>query len=502
MVAGSSGILAELLPLFIGAATDCEASNASTLLKILSAQVQDLLVDAPGFNGEGSCDGTSVGVGIAWRRVQAPKEVGATLPALACGACVPGARRCSPEGVPEVCVEKPQQVPAFEPEAPCDQDHPTCVEGQCARVEELACGADSVCLALASPGALDGQVYCWGQGDQRQHGQDLLTPLTRPVPLALPGKVRHLAKRYHHACAVLEDGQVYCWGNGLQRQLGPNPPPNATSSPPVAVPLPAKASGVAVGFRHSCALLVNGQVACWGSNETGQLGVAPGPTFSSTPVLVGSLGAPLDGLALLDVGEFHSCAAKGTGELFCWGARGDGVWGYQGKDKKVEPLPVLVEQGAPLEILKLAYSATFVQRQGGKLRGMGVNVEGQLGFPVQASAELFPSFVEVPGALALRRFVISSGEFACGLGFSDELRCWGDNGVAQLGVAPSAPLPLMTPPLATARNICVGGRATCAVDLQGVLRCWGNNDSGQLGRGTITPGLSDPEPVPVGWWQP
>jgi alpha-tubulin suppressor-like RCC1 family protein len=84
------------------------------------------------------------------------------------------------------------------------------------------------------------------------------------------------------------------------------------------------------------------------------------------------------------------------------------VWGCQGKDKKVEPLPVPEEQGAPLKISKLA----------------------------------------------------------------------------------------------TARNVCVGGRATCAVDLHGVLRCWGNNDSGQLGRGTITVGVSDPEPVPVGWWQP
>ncbi len=37
--------------------------------------------------------------------------------------------------------------------------------------------------------------------------------------------------------------------------------------------IPANMARLAVGYRHNCVLLINGQLKCWGSNEEGQLGL-------------------------------------------------------------------------------------------------------------------------------------------------------------------------------------------------------------------------------------
>ena len=80
----------------------------------------------------------------------------------------------------------------------------------------------------------------------------------------------------YHSCAVLSDGRVKCWGNNFKGALG-NGTTNAflepeTSSVPLTVTGIDNAVAVEAGGRHTCAVLSDDSAKCWGDNRFGQLG--------------------------------------------------------------------------------------------------------------------------------------------------------------------------------------------------------------------------------------
>ena len=97
-----------------------------------------------------------------------------------------------------------------------------------------------------------------------------------------------------HACAM-GTSAVACWGSGDSGQLGQGS--FEDSNRPVRVSeLPAPADALSLGGLHSCALLIDGRVACWGDNSHGQLGVDPESLpRSATPVVLPWIaGRPLE----------------------------------------------------------------------------------------------------------------------------------------------------------------------------------------------------------------
>ena len=118
----------------------------------------------------------------------------------------------------------------------------------------------------------DGTVRCWGYNGIGQLGT-AATLQYSPLPVVVDSitDAVDVATGDQHACAALKSGQVLCWGAGALGTLV-NGGTTQDSFTPTRVRDISTAVAVAAGDSHSCALLEDGTVQCWGSNRAGQLG--------------------------------------------------------------------------------------------------------------------------------------------------------------------------------------------------------------------------------------
>ncbi len=170
-----------------------------------------------------------------------------------------------------------------------------------ADASRLSLGHNTACVILDA-----GTVRCWGSNNQGQVGLGISqTPIgANETPDSFPtldlGGLRALevATSESHSCARLIDRSVRCWGGqtfgpmlgvpGSPGRVGDNESP--TAIPPVSLGLAANA--IAVGNLHSCALLEDGSVRCWGDGRFGQLGQGNREDIgdNETPASVRALG--------------------------------------------------------------------------------------------------------------------------------------------------------------------------------------------------------------------
>ena len=80
-------------------------------------------------------------------------------------------------------------------------------------------------------------------------------------------------------------------------------------------PIGTKADTVSAGGDHTCAVLTNGTIRCWGANFFGQLG-DNSTNHSSVPVTVMGISTAEQ----VSSGNFHSCAVLTNGTVKCWGS--------------------------------------------------------------------------------------------------------------------------------------------------------------------------------------
>jgi alpha-tubulin suppressor-like RCC1 family protein len=159
----------------------------------------------------------------------------------------------------------------------------------------------------------DGTVVGWGQA----HGPGLTGPADadqlKSIPMPGLTNVRQITIASTHACAVLIDGQVSCWGSNVDGQLGV-----PTPTPPVAAPTTISGldnvAAVRAGDLFTCARRINGEVLCWGNNAFGELALPESKSFSKIPTTVDV--PPVTDLA---VGQAHACVRVNDGSLRCWG---------------------------------------------------------------------------------------------------------------------------------------------------------------------------------------
>ena len=101
-------------------------------------------------------------------------------------------------------------------------------------------------------------------------------------------------------CALTTTGAVLCAPVGSSRFSRLAPPGSFVS--------------IHAGLQHHCGLTADGVARCWGQNDVGQLGTAPGGG-ADTPATVAG-GHRFTDLAL---GDMHSCGLTTAREVWCWG---------------------------------------------------------------------------------------------------------------------------------------------------------------------------------------
>ena len=195
-------------------------------------------------------------------------------------------------------------------------------------------GTGRTAVALSSGGThtcaiLDnGAVSCWGDGSYGQLGNGATSDKTTPTLTSSLGTGRTavaLSSGGYHTCAILDNGAVSCWGDGNNGQLG-NGGTSDKTTPTLTSSLGTGRTAVALssGFYHTCAILDNGAVSCWGDGNNGQLGNGA-TSDKSTPTLTSSLGTGRTAVALSS-GFYHTCAILDNGAVSCWGGDPTANW--------------------------------------------------------------------------------------------------------------------------------------------------------------------------------
>lgn len=237
----------------------------------------------------------------------------------------------------------------------------------------IAAGADHTCAVV------DGAVRCWGDNERGQLGDgtqmnDRATAvevqLASMAPLADAVQV---AAGDGFSCARLGAGGVLCWGRDDRGQLGDD---DALGDQPRAVGVAGITDAIDIGLgdAHGCAVRMAGGMRCWGANTNGAIGdgTSGAGEDRATPVAVMAIASA----TAVEPGGAHTCALLRDRTVSCWGrnggALGDGATADRATPRVVPMLADVVEIAG-------GGSHTCARLASGDLRCWGVNAFGQLG---------------------------------------------------------------------------------------------------------------------------
>jgi hypothetical protein len=427
--------------------------------------------------------------------------VGGILGLVAAGACnrdefvVPNS---PPMTTDSGVVIPPTAPPTLTPTSPTQAPLVNVVAGDtfsCARKgSRLGCWGDGMVVD-----ALGGDAKLGVGGGIVRFGEFSAIPSLQPTSLAADGD---------QLCLV-QAGQVLC--------LQPDEPTGSLDSLCAALGrcgyrlkqlqgLPELASSVDVASDHACAVMVSGKVACWGRNDRGQLGHAPG-TAGDAPCPDGegvcnftpSYVAALAGASHVSVGSANglgtSCALTGV-QLWCWGANHVGQLGQGNADSEPHAQPVMLRHEYRTASVG-SQSVCAVSLNGtafcwGDETGLQRREPREVGRLSEVTSGFFTTLNNI--------VQIDTGRsHACAVDTEGRAWCWGCNAYGELGRGRSGafdgvnvvgrrarlcsvPGASRVESITDVAMVAVGTTHTCASRRDGSLRCWGHNSDGQVGQ--------------------
>lgn len=287
-----------------------------------------------------------------------------------------------------------------------------------------------------------GAVWCWGLNATGQLGNATIVNSNVPVAVSGLDGVSNVATQVSagagHTCAVLSTGAINCWGSNETAQLGDNSTTN--SNVPRATStidgLTLRATQVSAGYLHTCAVLQSGAAMCWGDNTSGQLGINAATAQVNTPASVVTTEMST-AVASVSAGYLHTCAVLVNGAVWCWGDNRSGQLGINSSvTKKITPTIVVGLDGIAVISTHVASatSHTCARIQSGGLRCWGYNFYGALGTGNTNDARSPVTVIAATGGTPESAIVVTTGgTHTCAVLTSVGVRCWGNNEFGQWG---------------------------------------------------------------------
>lgn len=359
---------------------------------------------------------------------------------------------------------------------------PTTVSGL-SNVIAVAAGGSHTCALL-----VNGIARCWGVNGSGRLGDG--TTVNRLTPVTVSGLIDavDIETGSAHTCALHSSGTARCWGLNGSGQIGDGTTVNRLTQ--VQVGGFENAVNITAGGSHTCALLADGSAKCWGANQSGQLGISnTAPTnIAPTPVLGGGGGVTARDIA---AGRNHTCAVRANGTVACWGSNDSGQLGDGTTTNRLTPVTVIFSLNNPLTnvvAIALGESHTCALVTVGVPLCWGLNSSGQLGNGTVSSSPTPVGVLGLTNVVGIATAGALGSSHTCALRADGTVRCWGANGSGQLGNGTTlqSNVPVTVSGLTNAVAIAVGEFHTCALVSVGVPFCWGFNGSGRLGDGTLS----------------
>ena len=339
----------------------------------------------------------------------------------------------------------------------------------------------------------DGDLYCWGRNGNGQLG---IGSMGNSHWKDRPTKTNNLGSDAisvslgeQHTCAVLDTGVLKCWGRNNHGQIGVGSGGDKDTPQTVNVGSGRTTTSVYLGYHHSCAILDDQSVKCWGRNQDGELGVGSTTSSFNTPQAINTLGTNRHAISLA-LGQGFTCALLDDGSIKCWGQdnfgqRGDG--GGSGSDIRSPPSSAIsLPAGRTATQISAGEFHVCALLDDASVVCWGKNSEGQLGdgTTTQRTAPVTTSSF---GSGHSASFISAGYDHTCALLTDGGVRCWGSNNNGQLGDGTSTDR--TSPPSSdinlgsgyTAIGVSAGGGHTCAMLNDGDMKCWGARGGGQLG---------------------
>jgi alpha-tubulin suppressor-like RCC1 family protein len=400
----------------------------------------------------------------------------------------------------------------------------------------------------------EGKTWCWGNNGSGQLGfnnttnigdglGDSMMLMVSNGPINF-GAVTSPAPRSISAwgsttCALLDSGEVKCWGLNTDGELGTD---SATAigcgagggcgllSTSTAVNLGTenRALKVETSGQHTCALLTNGELTCWGRNSSGELGLNhtqsvgtnSGSLATLTSVNIGTNKKALDFSLPRSTDLGYTCTISTRGGVRCWG---DNSTGQLGQNSLITTGDSAGEMDSLTDVPDLAGGGSFGYAAGAKVGSghtcalnpdgylicWGKNTVGQSG---QENSTTYGAASPAAGGLAPvsatwftgnipldgRVVKIEAGtQHTCVLthptsGADPAVRCFGAGSSGQLGrgstddagssaIAPNNMALVQNVPVSNPVEVAAGGNSSCIIASDRALICWGDNSKGQLG---------------------